>query len=91
VSYTSWCSVQNVKIMNLYLEEGKFKNLRKGVQKNAVSLQDVSVIWWKGQGDIQSGSYTVYLSRGEGMKCKCESNVPRYKRLVQCQLTYLKS
>jgi hypothetical protein len=32
------------------------------------SLLDVSVIWWKGQGDIQSGSYTVYHSRGEGLE-----------------------
>ena len=43
MSYTSWLSVQNVKTVNLYLEGGKLENLRKGVQKNAVSVLDVSV------------------------------------------------
>jgi hypothetical protein len=68
VLYISWCSVQNVKSMNLYLERGKLENLRKGVHNNAVSILDVSVIWWKRQGYIRSGSYTVYYSRGEGLK-----------------------
>jgi len=44
------------------------ENLRKGVQKNVVSLLDISVIQWKGQGDIRSANYTVYYSRGEGLK-----------------------
>jgi len=51
VSYISWCSVQNVKITNLYLEGGKLENLRKGVQ-NSVSVLDVNVNQWEGQGDI---------------------------------------
>ena len=51
MSYISWCSVQNVKIMDLYLEGRKLENFRKGVQ-NAVSVLDVDVIRWEGQGDI---------------------------------------
>jgi hypothetical protein len=44
------------------------ENLRKVMQKNAVSFLDVSVIRWKGPGDILSGTYTVYYFRGEGLK-----------------------
>jgi hypothetical protein len=57
-----------VKNINLYLEGGKVENLRKLMQKNAVSVLDDIVIWWKGQGDILSGSYTVYYFRGEKLK-----------------------
>jgi hypothetical protein len=45
----------------------KLENLKKGLQKNAVSVLDISVRWWKGQGEIRSGNFTMYL-RGEGLK-----------------------
>jgi hypothetical protein len=35
------------------------------VQKNAVSVVGVIEVWWKGQGEIWSGDYTVYYSGGE--------------------------
>lgn len=68
VPYISWFTVPNMMNTNLYSEGGKSENLRKGVRKNTVSVLVVSVIWWKGQSDIRSGSYTVYYSRCEGLK-----------------------
>jgi len=44
------------------------ENLRKVMQKNAVSVLDDIVIRWKGQGDILSGNYTAYYFRGKGLK-----------------------
>ena len=41
------------------------ENLRKEMQKNAVSILGVSEVRWKGQGEIRSGDYTVYYSEGE--------------------------
>ena len=35
------------------------------MQKNYVSVLGVSQVWWKGQGEIRSGDYTVYYSGGE--------------------------
>ncbi|PNF34252.1 hypothetical protein B7P43_G17273 [Cryptotermes secundus] len=35
-------------------------------KKNEVSVLGVSEVRWKGQGEIRSGDYTVYYSRGEG-------------------------
>ena len=35
------------------------------MQKNEVSLLDVSEVRWKGQGEIRSGDYTAYYSGGE--------------------------
>ena len=35
------------------------------MQKNKVSVLDVSEVRWKGQGEIKSGDYTVYSSGGE--------------------------
>ena len=32
------------------------------------SVQGVSEVRWKGQGEIKSGDYTVYYSGGEGLK-----------------------
>jgi exonuclease III len=43
---------------------GHSHNLKKEVQKNAVSVPGVSQVWWKGQGEIRSGDYTVYYSGG---------------------------
>ena len=40
-------------------------NLKKEMQKNAVSILGVSEVRWKGQGEIRSGDYTVYYSGGE--------------------------
>ena len=41
------------------------ENLKKEMQKNAVSVLGVSEVRWKGQGEIRSGDYTVYYSGGE--------------------------
>jgi hypothetical protein len=35
------------------------------MQKNEVSVLGASEVTWKGQGEIRSGDYTVYYSRGE--------------------------
>jgi hypothetical protein len=50
----------NVRTLN---QGGKLKNLKE-MQKNAVSMLGVSEVQWKGQGEIRSGDYTVYYSRG---------------------------
>jgi nitrogen regulatory protein PII len=44
---------------------GKLENLKKEMQKNAVSVLGVSEVRWKGQGEIKSGNYTVYYSGGD--------------------------
>ena len=41
------------------------ENLKKEIQKNAVSILGVSEVRWNGQGEIRSGDYTVYYSGGE--------------------------
>ena len=41
------------------------QNLKKEMQKNEVSILDVSEVGWKGQGEIRSGDYIVYYSGGE--------------------------
>jgi len=33
------------------------------MEKNAVSVLGVSEVWWKGQGEIRNGDYTMYYSR----------------------------
>jgi exonuclease III len=43
----------------------KIEHLKKEMQKNAVSVLGVSEVWWKGQGEIISGDYTVYYSGGD--------------------------
>ena len=43
----------------------KLENMKKEMQKNAVSVLGVSEVRWKGQGEIRSGDYTVYYSGGE--------------------------
>jgi hypothetical protein len=50
----------NVRTLN---REGKLENLKKEMQKNVVSILDVSEMRWKGQGEIRSGDYRVYYSR----------------------------
>jgi len=42
------------------------ENLKNEMQKNKVFVLGVSEIRWKGQGEIRSGDYTVYYSKGEG-------------------------
>jgi len=44
---------------------GKLENLKMEMQKNEVSILGVSEVWWKGQGEIRSGNYTVYYLGGE--------------------------
>ena len=43
---------------------GKFEHLKTEVWRNDVSVLGVSGRW-KEQGEIRSGDYTVYYSRGE--------------------------
>jgi exonuclease III len=43
----------------------KLENLKKEMQKNAMSVLGVSEVWWKGQGEIRRGDYTVYYSLGD--------------------------
>jgi exonuclease III len=43
----------------------KLENLKEEMEKNVVSVMGVSEVKWKGQGEIRSGDYTVYYSRGE--------------------------
>jgi nitrogen regulatory protein PII len=52
----------NVRTLN---QGGKLENLKKEMQKNAVSVLGVTEVRWKGQGEIRSGDYTVYYSRGD--------------------------
>jgi nitrogen regulatory protein PII len=52
----------NVRTLN---QGGKLQNLKKEMQKNAVSVLSVSEVRWKGQGEIRNGDYTVYYSGGE--------------------------
>jgi exonuclease III len=44
---------------------GKLENLKKEMQKNAVSVLSVSELRWKGQGEIRSDDYTVYYCGGD--------------------------
>jgi len=44
---------------------GKLENLKMEMQKNKLSVLGVSEVRWTGQGEIRSGDYTVYYSRGE--------------------------
>ena len=44
---------------------GKLENLKMEMQKNKVSVLVVTEVRWTGQGEIRSGDYTVYYSRGE--------------------------
>jgi nitrogen regulatory protein PII len=44
---------------------GKLENLKKEMQKNAVSVLGVSEVRWKGQREIRSGDYAVYYSGGD--------------------------
>ena len=46
----------NVRALN---RGGKLENLKKEMQKNAVSILGVSEMRWKGQGEIRGGDYTV--------------------------------
>jgi hypothetical protein len=50
-------------IRTLY-QIGKLKNLKKEIQKKAVSVLGVGEVRWKGQGEIRS-NYTVYYSGGD--------------------------
>jgi exonuclease III len=57
----------NVRTLN---RGGKLENLKKEMQKNAVSILGVTEVQWKGQGEIRSGDYTVYYSgRERAEKC----------------------
>ena len=40
------------------------ENLKKEMQKNAVSILGGSEVRWKKQGEIRSGDYIVYYSVG---------------------------
>jgi hypothetical protein len=44
---------------------GKLENVKKEMQKNAVSVLGVTEVRWKGQGEVRSGDYTVYYSGGD--------------------------
>jgi hypothetical protein len=52
----------NVRTLN---QKGKLENLKKEMQKNAVSVLGVSAVRWKGEGEIRSGDYTVYYCGGD--------------------------
>jgi hypothetical protein len=54
-------------------QRGKLENLKKEMQKNAVSVLGVSEVRWKGQGEIRSGDFTVYSSGGD----RAESGVAK--------------
>ena len=51
---------------------GKMENLKTEMQKNEVFVLGVGEERWKGQGEIRSGYYTVYYSRGK----RAERGVP---------------
>jgi len=53
------CSVRTLN------QGSKLENLKMEMQKNDVSVLGVSEVWWKGQGEIRNGDYTVYYSGGE--------------------------
>jgi hypothetical protein len=55
----------NVRTLN---RGGKFEKLKTEMQKKEVSVLGDSEVWWKGQGVIRSGDYTVYYSGGERAK-----------------------
>ena len=48
------------------------ENLKTEMQKNEVFVLGVGEERWKGQGEIRSGDYTVYYSRGK----RAERGVP---------------
>jgi hypothetical protein len=52
----------SVRILN---QGDKLENLKKEMQKNAVSVLGVSDVRWKGQGEISGGDYTVYYCGGD--------------------------
>ena len=54
-------------------QRGNLKNLKKEMEKNAVSVLGVSEVWWKGQGEIRNGDYTVYFSRSVRAKIDAAS------------------
>jgi hypothetical protein len=49
-----------------FVSRRKLENLKKAMQKNAVSVLGVDEVRWKGQGEIRSGDYTVDYSGGDG-------------------------
>jgi hypothetical protein len=51
----------------------KLENLKKEMQKNEVAFLGVSVVRWKGQGEIRSGDSTVYYSGSERAKKRCSN------------------
>ena len=50
----------NLRTLN---QGGKLENLKMEMQKNEVSILGVSEVWWKGQGEIRSGDYSVLFGR----------------------------
>jgi len=50
----------NVRTLN---QGGKLENFKTDMQKNYVSVLGVSEVWWKGQGEIRSGDYSVLFGR----------------------------
>jgi hypothetical protein len=55
----------NIRTLN---QGGKLENLKTEMLKNTASLLGISEVQWKGQGEIRSGDYTVYYSRGDRAK-----------------------
>jgi hypothetical protein len=41
---------------------GKLENLKKEMQKRAVSAQGVTEVWWRGKVKNRNSYYTVYYS-----------------------------
>jgi len=60
---------------------GKLENQKTEMRKNEVTVLGVNEVWWKGQGEIRSGDYTVYYSGGE----RTERGVAKveHKRVVR--------
>jgi len=52
----------NIMTLN---QGSKLENLKTEMQKNEVYVLGVSEVWWKGQGEIRSGDYTVCNPEGE--------------------------
>jgi hypothetical protein len=69
----------NVRTLN---QGGKLKKLKKEMQKNAVTVLGVSEVWWKVQGEIRSGDYTVYYCGGD--RAERGVAIVVHKSIVKC-------
>jgi hypothetical protein len=57
--------IASIHLLQSALNFFLYRILKTEMQKNGLSILGVSEVWWKGQGEIRSGDYTVYYSGDE--------------------------